>query len=1160
MDTNSKNPLDMIHMDLCGPMRVESLARKKYMLVLADEFSRFTWLEFLRAKSYAADRIIAFIKRIHILLGHKVKKLRSDNGTEFRNAKLQSFLEDVGISHNFSAVCTPQQNSIVERKNQTFVEAARSMMAHSGVPQSFWAEAVSTACFMQNQTLIVKRTGKTAYVMIEHRKPNIDYFRVFGCKRYVLNDREDLGKFDPKSDESIFIGYSLNSKTYRVFNKRTRSILESSNVDFSETETYLDACPSNPNVILPELSTASPSTYFASNTFASDFIDPADYDLPTLTGPIVVPAHPGSSTTSVSSDAFVTEPSVSTSTSTNSVTPESVVSPLENSSSEPPTVALSEPIQEQTTSPVLAPIPEASPMLSPSSSQRTYAQVVREPRSSSGNQYGVLAVHDENDASNDQQTYVTLPYTRKWTRSHPSSQIIESPSKTVYTRSSKRIDNVVLFGGFLSDFEPLDIQQALSDPDWIFQNKKDEHGLIIRNKARLVAKGFRQQEGIDYDETFAPVARIEAIRIFLAYAAHKNMTVYQMDVKCAFLNGVLHEEVYVEQPEGCTRLKKIPGSATAWYETLTIHLLEAGYKEGTIDPTLFLRQSSNDLTIVQIYVYDIIFASIKPELCKEFEHTMKSQFQMSVMGELTFFLELQVRQRPNGIFINQSKYVHDLLKHFDFGGSSSVATPMPKSFQLDADLSGKPVDQKTYRAIIGSLLYLTASRPYIVFSTGVCACYQCDPRDSHLTAVKRILRYLKGTPNFGLWYPKDSGFELIAYTNFDHLNKKSTSGSCQFLGDKLVSWSSRKQNCVSLSMAEAEYVTAACSCSQVLWMKTQLADFGYTMQRIPINCDSKSAIQITANKFNILERSMSTYDITSSRITSRKVTLYFVESDLQLADLFTNPFDEKHYFFLLSKLGMLDLPPEYCIGMTTSDYLSSELAQNPVSGLHRSFRENNESRNRTGVSGNFSVLGFPTRVTTASMKVTTAEIITTADQVTAAETELPLLMEITADSVDLRPITQNNEFVDLNHVSDQDEVVIEVLREHPIAYAMQAVVNVPMIYVQQFWHTSRIVTRDGVQTLVRRVVQTELAVNLEDFRCILHLPADSAEAPFEPFVSGQILFSEILTLGVHTNPNQSINGISQVSQGMLPSLWFTFFNLMNRCLSSKMKGVDKATT
>ncbi|KAJ9544793.1 hypothetical protein OSB04_024500 [Centaurea solstitialis] len=298
----------------------------------------------------------------------------------------------------------------------------------------------------------------------------------------------------------------------------------------------------------------------------------------------------------------------------------------------------------------------------------------------------------------------------------------------------------------------------------------------------------------------------------------------------------------------------------------------------------------------------------------DYQLAMKSQFKMSMMGELTFFLGLQVRQRPDGIFINQAKYVQDLLKRFDFGGSNSAATPMPRNFQLNADSSGKPVDQKTYRAIIGSLLYLTASRPDIVFSTGVCARFQCDPRDSHLSAVKRILRYLKGTPDFGLWYLKDSGFELIAYTDSDHagckLNRKSTSGACQFLGDKLVSWSSRKQNCVSLSTAEAEYVAAACCCSQVLWMKTQLADFGYTMQRIPIYCDSKSAIQITANpvQHSRTKHIDIRYHFIKDHVEKGNVELYFVESDYQLVDLFTKPFDEKRHFFLLSKLGMLDLP------------------------------------------------------------------------------------------------------------------------------------------------------------------------------------------------------------------------------------------------------------
>ncbi|KAJ9542217.1 hypothetical protein OSB04_028723 [Centaurea solstitialis] len=483
METNCHHPLDMLHMDLCGPMRVESLARKKYMLVLVDEYSRYTWVEFLRAKSDAADLIIAFIKRIQILLGRQMKKLRSDNGTEFRNVKLQSFLEEVGISHNFSTVRTPQQNGVVERKNRTLVEAARSMIAHSGVPPSLWAEAVSTACYTQNRTLIVKRTGKTAYEMVNKRKPNIKFFRVFGCVCYLLNNRDDLGKFDAKSDESIFIGYSHNSATYRVYNKRTRSIFESRYVDFSETEMYSDASPSTASPVFPELHTVSPpSTTVPTDSFGFDFIDLAEFDLTTLVGPIIVPApsdHSIPSSTSISADAFVNEstscstvagetssgtvepmsepnPIVETESSSNTVSEETVLSPSQLSSTQPSPETTVETVREQTVSTVLAPIPEVVPPPSPS---RTYAEVVREPCPetvlNTDQDASLLssAIRDENDSRNNME-YDPIPHSRKWTRSHSTTNIIGSPSAPVTTRSSKKDENLILFGGFLSQFEP----------------------------------------------------------------------------------------------------------------------------------------------------------------------------------------------------------------------------------------------------------------------------------------------------------------------------------------------------------------------------------------------------------------------------------------------------------------------------------------------------------------------------------------------------------------------------------------------------------------------------------------------------------------------------------------------------------------------------------
>ena len=299
---------------------------------------------------------------------------------------------------------------------------------------------------------------------------------------------------------------------------------------------------------------------------------------------------------------------------------------------------------------------------------------------------------------------------------------------------------------------------------WVFRNKLDGDGIITRNKARLVAKGYSQEEGIDYDETYAPVARLEAIRIFLAFAAHSNFKVYQMDVKSSFLNGELEEEVYVEQPPGFEdsefsdfvyilfkALYGLKQAPRTWYDTLSEFLLENGFTRGVIDKTLFFKLHKNDMILVQVYVDDIIFGSTNDQLCSRFAKLMQSKYEMSMMGELTYFLGLQVSQRNDGIFICQSKYLRDLLKKYGLEDASTAKTPMATATKLDQDDPSKCGDITSYRGMIGSLLYLTASRPDIMFSTCLCARFQANPKESHLIAVKRIFKYLKGTPNLGIW-------------------------------------------------------------------------------------------------------------------------------------------------------------------------------------------------------------------------------------------------------------------------------------------------------------------------------------------------------------------------------------------------------------------------
>nr|GFA43440.1 hypothetical protein [Tanacetum cinerariifolium] len=420
----------------------------------------------------------------------------------------------------------------------------------------------------------------------------------------------------------------------------------------------------------------------------------------------------------------------------------------------------------------------------------------------------------------------------------------------------------------LHQFDRLQVWELVDKPfgktviglKWLRKNKKDEDQTVIRNKARLVAKGYAHKEGIDFEESFAPVARLEAVQIFITYAAHKSFLIFQMDVKMTFLNGPLKEEVYVAQPDGFVepdhpekvyRLRKalygLKQAPRAWYDELLNFLTLKGFTKGTIDATLFTIRYGEDIQLVQIYVDDIIFGSTNPKYTKRFEKLMHNRFEMSLMGEMNFFLGLQIHQSPRGIFINQAKYTLEMLHKNGMDKGQSIGTPMATKPKLDADLSGNPVDQTDYCSKIGSLMYLTSSRPDIV--------------------------------------QVDSSFELTAFSDADHVgcidSHKSTSGGIQFLGDKLVSWMSKKQNYTAMSSAEAEYValssTIAISCNPVQHSRTK----------------------------HIHTR----YHFIKEQVENGIIELYFVRTEYLLADMFTKSLLEDRFKYLVRRIGMRCLTP-----------------------------------------------------------------------------------------------------------------------------------------------------------------------------------------------------------------------------------------------------------
>ncbi|GJW63972.1 retrovirus-related pol polyprotein from transposon TNT 1-94 [Tanacetum coccineum] len=463
---------------------------------------------------------------------------------------------------------------------------------------------------------------------------------------------------------------------------------------------------------------------------------------------------------------------------------------------------------------------------------------------------------------------------------------------------------------------------------WVFRNKLDENDIVSRNKARLVAQGYNQQEGIDYDETYAPVARLESIRILLAYACALDFKLFQMDVKSVFLNDFINEEVYVAQPPGFIDFKKpnhvyklkkalygLKQAPKAWYDRLKAFLIKHEYKMGMVDNTLFTKKKSSNLIIVQIYVDDIIFGSTCQDMCDDFAKIMHDEFEMSMMGELNFFLGLQIKQMEDGIFFNQSKYIKEMLKKFGLEDSKPMKTPMSSDTKLTKDEECESVDSTKYRGMIGSLLYLTASRPDIMFSVCLCARFQEAPKTSHLEAVKRIFRYIKGTTHLGLWYPKGTGIETVVYADSDHagdyVDRKSTSGICTFVGCCLTSWFSKKQTALAISTTEAEYVSAGKACQQALWMKQALIDYDVRLDDVPIMCDNKGAIDLSKNpvQHSRTKHIEIRHHFLRDNVQKGHISIEKVPSVDNIADILTKPLKRESFNYLRLGLGMMEHIP-----------------------------------------------------------------------------------------------------------------------------------------------------------------------------------------------------------------------------------------------------------
>ncbi|GJS15073.1 putative ribonuclease H-like domain-containing protein [Tanacetum coccineum] len=850
-------PLQILHMDLFRPTSVRCINHKTYCLVVTYDFSRFSWVLFLATKDETSGILKTFLTGIENQINHMVKIIRCDNGTEFKNNDMNQFCGLKGIKREFSVARTLQQNGVAKRKNRKLIEAARTMLVDSLLPTTFWAEAVNTACYVQNRVLVTKPHNKTPYELLHGRPPSISFMRPFGCLVIILNTLDPLGEFDGKADEGFLVGYSINSKAFRVFNTRTRKIQENLHITFLENKPNVarsgikdnvDAVPIQQYILLPLL-----------------------YD------------SPQSLEDEVTNDAGKkTNEKPANESERNGQEKERGASNKEGDQN----VAagqIFDNADDLSTDPLMPDLEGTADLLNTCIFSGAY--------------------DDEDEGAgadlNNLETAMnvsSIPTTRIH-KDHPKNQIIGDINLATQTRRMTKISKEhALKVWTLVD---LSNSKRAIGTKWVFKNKKDERGIIVRNKARLVAQGYTQEEGIDFDEVFAHVARIEAIRLFLAYASFIGFIVYQMDVKSAFLYSTIKEEVYVcqppsfEDPQFPDKVYKVEKALyglhqapKSWYETLSTYLLENRFRRGTIDKTLLIKKDKGDILLVQVYVDDIIFGSRKKSLCVEFEQMMHKRFQMSYVGELTIFLGLQVKQKNDGIFISQDKYVADILKKFDFVTVKTSSTLIETNKALLKDEESEDVDVHLYRSMIGSLMYLTASRPDIMFAVCACTRFQVAPKISHLYAVKRIFRYLKAS-----------------------LDKKSTTRGCQFISKRLISWQCKKQTIVANSTTKAEYVAAANCCRQVLWIQNQMFDYGFNFMNTKIYIDNESTICILKNPvFHSKTKHIEIrHHLIRDSYEKRLIQVIKIYTDHNIADLLTKAFDVSKFNFLIASIGLLNL-------------------------------------------------------------------------------------------------------------------------------------------------------------------------------------------------------------------------------------------------------------
>jgi len=874
----SSSPFSLVHSDIWGPSRVASVLGFRYFVTFIDDFSRCTWVFLMQRRSELFHIFEKFHNEIKNQFGVSIKILRSDNAKEYFNTPLTTLLESEGILHESSCPNTPQQNGVSERKNRHLVETARTMLLHYKVPSCFWGDAILHSCYLINRMPSSVLHSKIPYNLLFPQEPLHKLpLKVFGCTCFVHDITPGRDKIAPKSLKCIFVGYSRVQKGFRCYCPDTRRFYVSPNVTFFEN-----------------------TPFFSSDS--TGVVDPFPdvLPVPSFEGGIEMPLPPS-----------VLPPNPS---QTHTVSPFQFT--YHRRSTLPPTTTAAN-IEPADSSPELSLPLDAvpAPVSSPPIASRVGNRSTRNPYPI----YNFVSYHRFSPVYNafiSSLSSVSVPKSVKEALSHPGWQ-------------QAMVDEMAaLHSSGTWDLVPLPPGKTVVGCRWVYNVKVGPDGQVDRLKARLVAKGYTQVFGVDYTDTFSPVAKISSIRIFLSIAAIHHWPLYQLDIKNAFLHGDLKEEVYMEQPPGfvaqggetnlvCKLKRSLYGlkqSPRAWFGRFSTVLQDFGLIRSKVDHSVFYRHQQGKSIYLVVYVDDIVITGNDAEGMVQLKQHLFKHFETKDLGKLKYFLGIEVAQSKQGICISQRKYALDILEETGMLDCRPIDTPMDPNIKLVPEQGKLFSDPGRYRRLVGKLLYLTVTRPDISFAVSIVSQFLASPCDSHWDAVIRILRYIKKSPGTGVLYKDHGNTEIIGYTDADWAgcpwDRKSTSGYCVFLGGNLISWKSKKQNVVARSSAEAEYRSIALGTCELIWLKHLLSELKFYMKGpIKLMCDNQAALHIASNP--VFHERTKHIEIdchfVREKIASGEIVTSFVGTNDQLADIFTKALRGPRVEYLCNKLGAFDI-------------------------------------------------------------------------------------------------------------------------------------------------------------------------------------------------------------------------------------------------------------